>query len=429
MKKIYTTIAVVMLASFAFAQVTPREARTSDVKFSQSKPLSKNVANPSKSDEARFWFNYGEALSCFLGGTQIQGTSVLLLQDSTALIENIEQNYHPQFFSLAQVFDMTDPFWNSYADYADNVPDLSTAAAFTIDSINVSFGYIRGVNVPANIVDTLVITIASPAGGQFNYMETYNALEVLSSRHAIVPYDIKSSTIPDKSVVIDGGTYYTTDRYYTYKYLLTVADDDSLNWKNITIPVLGFENISNKQFVISYSYISGVKNRTLTSLYGKDVNSFIALCDQDSRSEFTFGGSGAVTERNSSLCAMNICLDPANKYYYQMYMTNAIWTGNLKRPTISFHATCTSCVPNNVKLNETKGISVSPNPAIGSFMLTLEGTGSAQVELFNLVGQKVYGTTTADQTLNINVANLSHGVYMLKVAQNGKIHTSKVIVK
>jgi len=83
----------------------------------------------------------------------------------------------------------------------------------------------------------------------------------------------------------------------------------------------------------------------------------------------------------------------------------------------------------NVLENTTDAFKVSPNPATNNFTLTLINAGVAQVELFNLVGQKVYGTTTAEQTLNVDVSNFSNGIYMLRVSQNEKIHTSKVIVR
>jgi hypothetical protein len=52
----------------------------------------------------------------------------------------------------------------------------------------------------------------------------------------------------------------------------------------------------------------------------------------------------------------------------------------------------------------------------------------ANIQLFNIVGQLVYNENIVG-TAQVNVANLHTGVYMLKVNQNGKVYTTKVVVR
>jgi hypothetical protein len=59
----------------------------------------------------------------------------------------------------------------------------------------------------------------------------------------------------------------------------------------------------------------------------------------------------------------------------------------------------------------------------------MSGEGVAQIQLFNLMGQVVYSDNVNTATTIVNVNNLNSGIYMLRVTQNGKVYTSKVIVK
>jgi hypothetical protein len=82
-----------------------------------------------------------------------------------------------------------------------------------------------------------------------------------------------------------------------------------------------------------------------------------------------------------------------------------------------------------VKDIEKKNITARPNPATNMFTVDLDETGTAQVQLFNLVGQLVYSENTNNSSISVDVNNYNSGVYMLKIVQNGKVYTSKVIVR
>ena len=68
-----------------------------------------------------------------------------------------------------------------------------------------------------------------------------------------------------------------------------------------------------------------------------------------------------------------------------------------------------------------------PNPTSGNFIV--EGVNVAGVEVYNLVGQKVY--EQHDQKLvNINTANWNKGMYLVSVTNlDGKVETMKLMVK
>lgn len=69
---------------------------------------------------------------------------------------------------------------------------------------------------------------------------------------------------------------------------------------------------------------------------------------------------------------------------------------------------------------------VYPNPTDGIF--TIEGANITRVEVFNLVGQKVY--EAQGKTVTVDASNWNKGIYMINIIdQNGSIKTQKLMVK
>lgn len=67
--------------------------------------------------------------------------------------------------------------------------------------------------------------------------------------------------------------------------------------------------------------------------------------------------------------------------------------------------------------------SVYPNPA--NNQITINNVAGAEISIFNLAGQQVAGVNVASATQTINVANLSEGLYIIRVVTDGKISTGK----
>ncbi len=78
------------------------------------------------------------------------------------------------------------------------------------------------------------------------------------------------------------------------------------------------------------------------------------------------------------------------------------------------------------------GLSVFPNPVIDQLTLTSQSTNnsSLQVEFIDMQGKVVLSRTfEAASQYNINVSNLSNGLYLCRVIQGSSIETSKFIKK
>ena len=67
-----------------------------------------------------------------------------------------------------------------------------------------------------------------------------------------------------------------------------------------------------------------------------------------------------------------------------------------------------------------------PNPTTGNF--TVEGMNIAKVEVYNLVGQKVYAEQ--GKMVNIDASSWNKGIYMVAITENnGTVETKKLVVK
>lgn len=77
--------------------------------------------------------------------------------------------------------------------------------------------------------------------------------------------------------------------------------------------------------------------------------------------------------------------------------------------------------------NEANAIRVFPNPATN--MINVEAQGFEQYELVNMLGQTVKSNRLANGQANINVSNLSNGVYFVRLINGSNVETIKVVKK
>ena len=74
------------------------------------------------------------------------------------------------------------------------------------------------------------------------------------------------------------------------------------------------------------------------------------------------------------------------------------------------------------------GFKTFPNPVTnGVLNITTSSNDIKTVEIFDIAGKQVFNVTTSEESLNIN--QLKTGVYMLKVTENNKVSTQKLMVK
>lgn len=71
-------------------------------------------------------------------------------------------------------------------------------------------------------------------------------------------------------------------------------------------------------------------------------------------------------------------------------------------------------------------LNVYPNPACN--VINVENVAGAQISIFNIAGQEVLAIEAANANETINVANLTEGVYVVRVVNGNEVATSKVSI-
>jgi hypothetical protein len=80
-------------------------------------------------------------------------------------------------------------------------------------------------------------------------------------------------------------------------------------------------------------------------------------------------------------------------------------------------------------------VSVVPNPNSGTFTVDFysNGTNEITLKVFDLQGRVLYvavhtSQTVGNSTIETNIEHLNTGLYILQISQNGKSHTSKILI-
>ena len=76
--------------------------------------------------------------------------------------------------------------------------------------------------------------------------------------------------------------------------------------------------------------------------------------------------------------------------------------------------------------NEIEGLNIFPNPSNDIVTIASNSSAVKTVQLFDMLGKKVLEVETEN---TINVSTINKGIYTLKVTQEGKVSTSKLVVK
>ena len=91
-------------------------------------------------------------------------------------------------------------------------------------------------------------------------------------------------------------------------------------------------------------------------------------------------------------------------------------------------ATTISGLLNSNQFNEISGLKVYPNP-VSNGTLYIESNANAErnITVFDVLGKQVLNTTTSSNT--INVSQLNTGIYMIRITEEGKTATKKLVIR
>src|SRR5690606_21567710 len=81
-----------------------------------------------------------------------------------------------------------------------------------------------------------------------------------------------------------------------------------------------------------------------------------------------------------------------------------------------------------VHQNSIAGLQVYPNPVTnGNLFITTDNNGTKSVSIYDVLGKAVVKATVTDQP--VNVSNLKKGVYIVKITEEGKTATRKLVIR
>ena len=93
-------------------------------------------------------------------------------------------------------------------------------------------------------------------------------------------------------------------------------------------------------------------------------------------------------------------------------------------PIGTYQTTTASVTKNNIE-----GYAVYPNPVKANFTLTTASAEAKNISVYNVLGAEVLRAKKIGNRVNIDITGLNKGIYILKVEENGKIATQKLIVE
>ena len=80
-----------------------------------------------------------------------------------------------------------------------------------------------------------------------------------------------------------------------------------------------------------------------------------------------------------------------------------------------------------VKQNQIEGLKIYPNPVTnGTFFINTTSDSTKDVVVYDVLGKQVVKTSTTNA---VNVSNLKSGVYIVKITEEGKTATRKLVIK
>ena len=83
------------------------------------------------------------------------------------------------------------------------------------------------------------------------------------------------------------------------------------------------------------------------------------------------------------------------------------------------------------KTDGIEGLQIFPNPVSNGriYISTDQNSNSREVEIYDMLGKKVYEVTLYGNNKEINISNLNPGIYLIKVKENNTSATRKLVIK
>lgn len=82
----------------------------------------------------------------------------------------------------------------------------------------------------------------------------------------------------------------------------------------------------------------------------------------------------------------------------------------------------------NVRHNQIAGLQIYPNPVSnGILYVSTENNSDKNIQIFDILGKQVFNTLTSSES--VNISNLNSGIYIIRITEEGKTATRKLVVQ
>ena len=106
---------------------------------------------------------------------------------------------------------------------------------------------------------------------------------------------------------------------------------------------------------------------------------------------------------------------------------SATETGSVEVDNLKISTTFANVLANN-KFNAIAGLNMYPNPVSnGNLYISTDNNSAKSVEIYDILGKQVLNAKTSNNT--VNVSNLKGGAYIVKITEEGKTDTRKLIIE
>lgn len=420
-------MAALLIVSFSFGQIETKNYRLENLKLGEKPAFNKHNTD-SRNAAAAQWYDYVDLVHEYFGADPEYAVGRIATDSNGLSYYSDGDASHGFFFGWGQTYDFNHTIWSDIA-YPGDI-SLAGTTSFNIDSIAILGHYNRGAYVPSTAVDTLIVGITSAIDADQGVVSLSITGVGTITQYYGVEYD--PATGLQKNATF-------------YKLPLTADDVAEVNSETggiyaayYVLPI-NLTGITNKVINISYTLKRDVNNPVPMDSNILDYSYFYGWIASDPRAEYFPYADGTgwfqpddeiLHNQNQGTIVQEDNLnytDPSAWYCKYLYPAT-IWNSNTSYPDILFKVSCSDCAIVNVPELEKNNPTVYPNPATNNFTVDLGNDEKADIQLFNIVGQMVYSETITG-TAQVNVANLHSGVYMLKINQNSKSYTTKVVVK
>ena len=98
--------------------------------------------------------------------------------------------------------------------------------------------------------------------------------------------------------------------------------------------------------------------------------------------------------------------------------------------TLNFSAQAQDRLGNATKTEQIEGLQIYPNPTTNNrvFIVT-DNANPKEIDVFDLLGKKVFSTTSNSTAKELNLSQLKSGVYLIRIKEKETTVTRKLVLK